>query len=239
MKKGFVVFMHLALILGFAVPVLAQPSSKSVETVLIDNFDTPDQMEWTWKVQASRFVAEGYPILKYHEGISNSLTPFVKEGETPQVLGVKVAFDRKGDNWFEIYPSKDDKPYEIPFIGNVTHLDFWVWGSQYLYFLDVLVRDADGSVHVIPAGNLAFNGWRNIIVTIPSYLRQKSRLHSGPECMTFVGFRLRADGNEHADDYRFFIDKFQYTTGALSNVFDGYFLQKADFGDEESKQEGQ
>jgi len=231
MKKGVVVFVHLALIFILGVPVFSQPSEKSVETILIDNFDTPDKMEWTWKVQASRFVADGYPVLSYFKGISNSLAPFVKEGDPePQILGVKVAYNRKGDNWFEVYPVKDNKPYEIPFVGTVEQLDFWVWGSNYLYFIDVLVRDAEGSVHVIPAGNLAFSGWKDIVVGIPGSIRQHSRLHSGPTSMTFVGFRVRADGNEHADDYRFFLDKFQYTSSTMSNIFDGYSLQKVDFG---------
>jgi len=230
MKKGFVVFVHLALLLVLGAPLFSQPSEKSVETIMIDNFDTPDKMDWTWKVQASRFISDGYPVLSYFKGISNSLAPFVKEGDPePQILGVKVAYNRKGDNWFEIYPSKDDKPYEIPFAGVVSQLDFWVWGSNYLYFLEVLVRDSEGTVHVIPAGNMAFSGWKNVIVQIPSSIRQQSRLHSGPANMSFVGFRLRADGNEYADDYRFFIDKFQYTAGTMSTVFDGYNLQKVDF----------
>ena len=46
MKKGFVVFVHLALLLVIGVPAFSQPSEKSVETILIDNFDTPDKMEW-------------------------------------------------------------------------------------------------------------------------------------------------------------------------------------------------
>jgi hypothetical protein len=238
MKKGFVVFMQLALIFVIGAPVFSQPSEKSVETTLIDNFDTPDQMEWTWSVQASRFIADGYPVLKYSKGISHSLRPFVKEGDPePQVLGVKVAYNRKGDNWFEVYPTKDDKPYEIPFVGNVSQIDFWVWGSNYLYFLDLLVRDSGGSVHVIPAGNLAFSGWKNLIVSVPTYIRQSARLHTAPESMTFVGFRIRAHGSEYADDFSIFFDKLQYTSSILTNVYDGYELRKEDFG--ESSKEGQ
>lgn len=241
MKKGFVVFMHLALIFALGIPAFSQPSTNSVETKLIDNFDTPDQMEWTWGVQASRFVAEGYPVLQYFNGISNSLAPFVKEEDPePQILGVKVAFNRKGDNWFEVYPMKDDKPFEIPFEGTVSQIDFWVWGSNYLYYLDLLVRDSEGSVHVVPAGNLAFNGWKNVIVKMPTYIRQHSRLHTGPETLSFVGFRFRADGNAAADDYRLYLDKVQYISNILTNVYDGYNLRKADFGDDSSSnKEGQ
>ncbi len=233
MKKGLAFFVPLALILSFCAPAFSQQNEKSMETVLIDNFDTEGEMEWTWKIQASRFIADGYPLISYFDGISNSLLPFVKEGEpAPKVLGGKVKYKRKGDNWFEIYPSKDDKPFEIPFRGNVSQLDFWVWGSDYLYFMDILVRDAEGSVHIIPAGNLKFYGWKNIILKIPGYLRQSSSYHSfGNNSMTFVGFRFRADSAEHADDFSVFIDKLQYTAAGITHVYDGYNLNSVDFGE--------
>lgn len=240
MKKGFAFLVPLALVFSFSFPAFSQHNEKSVETVLIDNFDTPDQMEWTWKVQASRFIADGYPLISTFEGMPNSLLPFVKEGDsTPQVLGTKVKYNRKGDNWFEVYPSKDDKPYEIPFRGNVSQIDFWVWGSNYLYFCDLLVRDAEGSVHIIPAGNLQFYGWKNVIIKVPSSIRQSSVQHSITSNMTFVGFRFRSDAAEHADDFSIFLDKFQYVAAGITRVYDGYSLKDVDFGDSNSTGDGQ
>ncbi|WP_281054879.1 flagellar filament outer layer protein FlaA [Treponema brennaborense] len=220
----------------FCVPVFGQPSVKSVETISIDNFDTADAMEWSWAVQSSRFVTEGFPKLAYIDGMPNSLTHLSKSGDPdPKVLGVKVEFDRKGDNWFEVYPVAQDengntKNYEIPFIGITSQIDFWVWGANYLYFLEVLVRDADGRVHVLPACNLAFEGWRNVIVKIPTYIRQQSRLRSGPEHMSFVGFRVRSDPNEFVDDFVIYFDNLKYTTNVLETIYDGYNLRKLDFG---------
>ena len=63
MKQGFFVFISLVLMVLFCVPVFGQVNSKSVETFSIDNFDTAGEMEWTWDVQASRLVADGYPVL--------------------------------------------------------------------------------------------------------------------------------------------------------------------------------
>ena len=108
MKKSFKGFVILSILFAICVPVFSQPNSKSVETFLIDNFDT-DQ-EWTWTTNASRFIAEGYPIINKFPGLPNSLKPFYKNSENePLVLGVKTAYNRKGDNWVEIYPVKDDK----------------------------------------------------------------------------------------------------------------------------------
>jgi len=248
MKKGVVVFTGFAFLLALSVPAVAQPSSKAVETRIIDNFDNVGSQDyqvpgktvnsteahnWTWAVQASHYIdsEKGFPKLQYFDGQPNSLKLFNKEGETPKVLGVKTSFLRKGENWFEVYPENEGKPYEIPFVGTVTQVDFWVWGANYLYYIDILVRDADGRVYTLPAGNLAFNGWRNVIVPIPSYIRQHSRLRSGPTIMTFIGFRVRTDPDEYVDDFNIFFDQLKFSTNALSNVFDGYELKNVDFGD--------
>ncbi len=235
MKKGVVILSSLVIGLAFCVPAVAQPSSRAVETIVIDNFDTPDEMDWTWDVQASRFVTEGYPIAKNFEGMPNSLRAYHKDGDpTAQVLGVKVAFDRKGDNWFEVFPvDGDGNKYEPDFIGTVTQIDFWVWGANYNYRLEVLIRDAEGRVHTLKAGNLSFQGWRNVVLNVPGYINQHSRLRSGRTNLTFVGFRIRSDANEAVDDFVIYFDQLKYTTNTLTNVYDGYELKASDFGDSE------
>lgn len=232
MKKGVVVFTSLALLLAFCVPVAAQPSSRAVETRVIETFDDTGENDFTWNIQTSAYIDKdnGYPKTGYFEAQPNSLKVFKKEGETPKVLGVQTSYLRKGENWFEVYPEKDGEPYEVPFVGTVTQIDFWVWGANYLYYIDLLVRDADGRVYTLPAGNLAFNGWKNVIVTIPTYIRQHSRLRSGPKSMTFVGFRVHSDPDEFVDNFNIFFDQLKYTTNALSDIFDGYELKDIDFG---------
>lgn len=234
MKKGAVVFTSLALLVAFCIPAVAQPSNRAVETFVIDDFDNTGSNEWTWNVLTSRFIdsENGFPKLSYFDGAPNSLKELLSGGENPlKVLGVKTSYLRKGENWFEVYPEKDGNPYEIPFIGTVTQIDVWVWGANYRYYLDILVRDADGRVHTLPAGTLAYNGWKNVIVPIPTHIRQHSRLRSGPKTLSFVGFRIRTDPDEYVDDFNIFFDQLKYTTNTLSNIFDGYELKDIDFGD--------
>ena len=123
------------------------------------------------------------------------------------------------------------KPFEIPFIGDVSTIDFWVWGANYKYYLEVMVRDATGRVHVLQAGTLAFNGWKNIIINIPGWIQQHSHLRSGPENLTFVGFRVRTDAEEYVDDFVIFFDHMKYTSNSLSFIYDGYELNDVDFGE--------
>jgi hypothetical protein len=247
MKKSVVALTSLALLFGFCAPVVAQPSSRAVETFIVDDFDNKGEKnayqvmagaeQWTWNIQTSRFINKdgGFPKMDYFPGQPNSLKALNRDKESePKVLGVKTSYARKGENWFEVYPEVGGKAYEIPFVGTCTQIDFWVWGANYLYYIDLLIRDADGRVHTLPAGNLAFNGWRNLIVTVPGSIRQHSRLRSGPESMTFVGFRVRTDPDEYVDDFNIFFDQLKYTTNTLSNIFDGYELKDVDFGDSSS-----
>ncbi|MCQ2592208.1 MAG: flagellar filament outer layer protein FlaA [Treponema sp.] len=241
MKRGLKVFVGLACFFVFGLPAFSQPSSRSIETFLMDSFDAAngqnylyngETLNWDWAVNSSRFVAEGYPKFGYYDGISNSLKQLLKgSGVEHKVFGVKTAFDRKGDNWFEIYPTKDGKPFEIPFIGTVSAMDFWVWGANYNYTLEVMLRDALGRIHVLQAGNLAFKGWKNIVVNVPTYIQQHSHLRSGPENMTLVGFRIRSDASEFVDNYVVFFDHIKFTSNSLSFIYDGYELNDVNFGD--------
>lgn len=232
MKKGVVVFAGLALLSLCCLPLVAQPSSRAVETKLMDDFDNKGTNEWDWAVHTSTYIEEGFPKTGYFDGQPNSLRFFNKEGDEPKVFGVRTSFHRKGENWFEVYPVKDGEAYEIPFVGTVTQVDFWVWGANYLYYMDILVRDADGRVHTLHAGNLLFDGWRNVVVTVPTSIRQEARVRTGQKNMSFVGFRIRTDPDEFVDDFLVFFDNLKFTTNALKSVFDGFELQDVDFGDD-------
>ena len=247
MKRELKVLVGLACLFVIGLPVFAQPNSKSIETFVMDDFDSAGsqnymyngkQYSWDWTVGSSRFIADGYPLTGYFEGIPNSLKQLHKgEDKEFKVYGVKTAFKRKGDNWFEVYPTADDKPFEIPFVGIVSQMDFWIWGSGYNYYLEVMVRDALGTVKVLPAGSLAFHGWKNIVINIPGWIQQSSHLRSGPENMTLVGFRIRSDAEEYVDNFVIYFDQIKYTSNSLSLIYDGYELNEVDFGESSSDAE--
>ncbi|MDR1786047.1 MAG: flagellar filament outer layer protein FlaA [Spirochaetaceae bacterium] len=264
MKQGIFFSISLVLVLSCLAPLAAQPNTRSIETICIDDFDTSEGMavadyaarahtspelfaqaqpgagsgeaaapeRWTWSINKSKFMAENYPKWDYISGIPNSLRTLKTEaGGDPgaaKILGIQASYTRKGDNWFEVYPSAgaDGKNIEIPLTGTVSQIDFWVWGTRYRYFLEVLVRDAVGLVHIIPAGALDFSGWKNVVVKIPAGIPQRSRLRSGPESMNFVGFRIKSDPREYVDDFVVYFDDLKYTTNVLSNIYDGYDLRK-------------
>jgi hypothetical protein len=239
------------LLIGFvslfllSVPLFGQ--SKSIETFLVDSFDgaqtvnAPGHPEhgkaYSWAVQGSKFMTEGYPNTHYFHASPNALksTRPARAVDAPaaQVFGVQVAFNRKADNWFEIYPldTATSKPYALPLFTTVQSLDFWVWGANYNYTLEVLVRDVGGVVHVLPAGSLKFNGWKNVVINIPAKVQQKARARSVEDTLRLVGFRVRTSPQELVDNFIIFFDQIKYTCTRIGNIYDGYDLRNADFGE--------
>ncbi len=237
MKQGGLIGISLVLMLSlFCLPVFGQKAI-NYESITVDNFDTPDEMDWTWNAQGSRFVTEGYPKLQYFEGMPNSLRWTQNDPEkTYRVLGMQTRFDRKGDNWIEIFPVSKETgengeplPYEIPLVGNVSQVDMWVWGAGYLYYLELLVRDGDGRVHTLDFGPLNHSGWKNITVKVPGYIKQQSRLLSGPRNMTLVGMRIRSDPRENVDNFTVYFDQLKILTDTFVNVYDGFEFSASDF----------
>jgi hypothetical protein len=236
MKRGGFVFLSFVSLFLFCIPLFGQSTSRGMETFSIDTFDPSDDQKLTWSVNASQYIAPGFPKINYFDGVPNSLrlsramgTVFQASAESQaqkQVLGVQVSYKRKADNWFELFPvNPDNTVKEVPLEGIVSQIDFWVWGTNYRYNIELMLRDTDGLVHVIPVGSLAFQGWKNFIIPIPSKIRQKSRRVSAAPGLVFLGFRVRANPSEFADLFTIYFDQLKYTTAILDTIYDGYELE--------------
>ena len=77
-----------------------------------------------------------------------------------------------------------------------------------------------------------------VIINVPGWIQQHSQLRSGPENMTFVGFRIRSDAEEYVDNYVIFFDQIKYTSNSLSFIYDGYELKDVDFGESSGESSG-
>jgi hypothetical protein len=238
------------LLIGFvslfllSVPLFGQ--SKSIETFLVDDFDTQNptvidgraEKTFSWAGQGSKFLTKveqdptgPYPKVRWVPGIPNALkVTRAEDAPEAKVLGVQVKFNQKADNWFEVYPvDAEGKPYGIPMRTTVQNIDFWVWGGNYNYTLEVLIRDVGGVVHVLPAGSLKFEGWKNVILNIPSKVMQKGRAHTTSDVLRLVGFRVRTSPQEMVDDFTVFFDQLKYTSSVIANIYDGYDLRNINF----------
>ena len=245
MKRGVVSTVFFLMFAFVWLPLTAQDSGVNYQTYMVETFDSPDTSEWTWNGVGSKFIAEGYPVLKYFDGVANAVRVMQAEPDPDKAykfLGVSFKFNRKGNNWVDIYPTKangeETSPYEIPFKGIVNRLDFWVWGAGYDFNLEILVRDCEGRVQTIPVGSLNFYGWQNMAVSIPTTIKQSSRYLSGVKNMQFVAFRIRTQPSEKVDDFHIFFDEFKALTNMQRPSYDGFELVDVKFGDGEENKEG-
>lgn len=239
MKHGGLIFAGFVLMLSVMTPLAAQTGAVNFQTYIADNFDSADASEWAWQAVGSKFVAEGFPTVKYFEGMPRVLQAMQDDPDGKYgFLGTRVKFDRKGDNWLDIYPTKDDTPYEIPFKGIVSRVDMWVWGGGYSYTLEMLVRDVHGRVHTLEFGSINFKGWKNMSLSVPSTLAQSSPYIGNKNVLQFVGFRIRTSPWERVDDFYIFFDEFKVLTNIYLDSYDGYELANAEFEDEEKEGAG-
>ncbi len=237
MKRGSLVFVSMAFLCLFAIAPLTGQSGEqeNLQTYTIDNFDNAEELAWSYKAGGSKFIVEGYPKLRYFNALPRPLHEMYEDHEKAKVLGLQMKFNRKGDNWADIYPVKDGELYEIPFKGIIKRLELWVWGTGYYYDIEVLVRDVYGRVHTLPLGLVNYKGWRNLTVTVPGNIPQASKYLGNKHKMTLVCFRIRTRPSERVDDFKIYFDDFKALTNVFINSFDGYELAGADFGGEDSE----
>ena len=204
---------------------------------MVETFDSPESSEIAWNAIGSKFITEGYPILKYFDGMPNALRVMQSDSDKEyKFLGMQFKFNRQGDNWVDLYPTKSSgdnaAPYEIPLKGVVQRFDLWVWGAGYAYDLEILVRDCNGRIHTLPVGTL------NLAVTVPTNIQQRSRYLSQLKYMSFVAFRIRTQPTENVDDFYVFFDEFKALTNTRTASYDGFELENAKFDDADSNKEG-
>ncbi len=189
---------------------------EDIRSVVLDGFEDNQN---NWRASASRFTAEGFPVIKPQvEGAPIALERAATD-ESEYVLGIRAAFTRKGYNSIYIYPEE-----EIVLPGTVKKLDLWVWGANYNYEMEVHLRDFRGIVHKLPLGSLAFIGWRNLSTTIPGHIPQYIRYLPNEAPLTLVRLVIWTQPTERVDDYICYIDHLKILTDMHRNRFDGDML---------------
>lgn len=235
-NRAFVAALCAGLLLGaLAFPAFAQGRGVNYETYVLDSFDDAGDEPWMWIAAGSRFITDGYPVVKYFDGMPGGMRVMQDDpyGEY-RVLGVQFKFNRQGDNWVDLIPvmpgeDGEDAPYEIPLRGIVSRIEMWVWGAGYLYELEVLVRDYEGRVHTLPLGRLNYEGWRNLTARVPTSIPQTSRYLNDNNYLSFVAIRIRTTPRERVDDFYVFFDQLKVVTDTYKPSYDGFEFVNADF----------
>ena len=240
MKHGGLILAGIVLVfLSVFVPLAADEGAINYQTYMVDDFDNPDGQDWSYKAVGSKFVADGYPLLKYFDGMPRSVRVMQDSDEKAKYLGLQFKFNRKGDNWVDIVPTKQgangEEAYEIPFKGIIQRFDMWVWGAGYYYDLEIIVRDCEGRTHTLSMGPVNFKGWKNMYVRVPTSIPQRSKYLGNKRHMFFVALRIRTRPTERVDDFKIFFDQFKALTNVYVDSYDGFELTETVFdGDQQT-----
>jgi hypothetical protein len=215
--------------------VYADERTINLESRVLESFD--GDSDYVWQVAASKFATkndqEAFPKLSYLPVWPTALHGDNREGAKYLALGVWGRFDRKGYNWIDIFPKRkgaapDAEAVEIPIPGRAQMIDMWVWGSNFDYYMEAYVRDYKGVVHVIPMGDLNFEGWRNLRINIPTSIPQSKPTLPKRQGLTLVKFRVWTRPAERVDNFQVYFDQVKVLTDTFETLFDGDELANED-----------
>ncbi|AFG36911.1 flagellar filament outer layer protein FlaA [Spirochaeta africana] len=204
--------------------LVAPVSARRIATVTIEDFNDPAESQWV--VQGSKFISEGYPQFGHVNSWPDGLYRREPEGQTLRSLGARAQFDRLGYNYLEFIPVQEGDDGDlvargIPIPGRAESLDFWVWGSNYDYYMEIQLRDHRGIVHTLPAGNINYIGWKNLQVRIPTHIPQDVRYLPRLRGLELVKILMWTRPTERVDGFQIFIDHITVLTDLHEDPFDG------------------
>jgi len=214
----------------------------SWDTKILESFNGDDDAKYTWKTQASRFIASKdiagndvqLPNLRYVEAwpLQEFGTPRGANAQVYRSLGMNAAFDRRGYNWIDLYPTMADdsegKSFEIPMPGRVKSIDCWVWGANLKYYIEVFIRDYRGVVHTLKLGDISFPGWHNLRVELANNIPQERRLLPSYAGLKFIKFRIWTLPVERVDNFYIYFKQLRILTDVFEALFDGSDLADPD-----------
>jgi hypothetical protein len=225
--------------LSAQMPWEKERKTQNIQTFVLDSFETVGMWQAEWSsFHAKRFEqGKGYVM----DDTKNAIRPFrgepwgvTQESETNHCLAIKGAFDRRGYNYIEVFPvkltngqpSRDPRDNQfhrdvLPMIGRVDAIDFWVWGGNFRWRMEVHLEDYNGYKHVLDAGWLNFIGWRNFRLMIPKHIPQGEQYVPRMKTLKFEKFVFYAHPGERADVFYTFLDRIQIQSDIFLERFDG------------------
>lgn len=241
------------ILLFFTVHITADETMLSLESRVIETFendaDTGAECTTRWFVRGSKFIAEGMPVVKSVKGWPEALHGKNREEKDYRVLGIFAGFGRKGYNFIDIIPSREfdgnrDKETDvfatdkdgkrwvyrpIIFPGRIRAFSTWVWGSNYNYYMEVHVKDHNGSIHVLPLGNLTFTGWKNVSIEVPTAIPQSETYIPRLKRLRIELIRIWTRPEERVTEFWLYLDQMKVLTDMFETRYDGDELEDEKF----------
>ncbi len=149
-------------------------------------------------------------------------------------LGMFLQFNRQGYNSVEVMPltQADGGKYKfapIPFKGKVRQIDFWVWGANYNYFMELVLRDYRGVEYRLDVGSIRHIGWKNFVIQIPNNIPQSVVYRPAGKSLSLVKMVVWTHPTEKVSGAYLYIDHIKYLADVYEDLFDGYKLEDEEY----------
>ncbi len=228
--------------------IFPENRTQNLQSIVLEDFEltTEGKPKRLWVAVPNKFgrknsIESGESLQKLSWIESWPEAYFGKEGvldegnvkkEYKHCLALYLAFNRQGYNTIELYPleEKDGKLVRspIPFNGIVKQIDMWIWGANYLYDMEMVLRDYRGVEYRLPIGSIHHVGWKNFNIPIPTYVQQTGTYILGQYQFSLVKLVLWTTPKERVSGAYVYIDHIKYLTDIFDNRYDGYDLGKID-----------
>ncbi|MFW5712542.1 MAG: flagellar filament outer layer protein FlaA [Spirochaetia bacterium] len=182
-------------------------AQQKLRTVSISKFE--DAGFW----DAEMPLEEGIVTIRTLQGAPTDKEPLEGEEEAgiqlddENVLGVKVEFFKRGMHQVSVHPSRP-----LPVEGITKTLSMWVVGRNSPHLLKVLIRDQFGNTGEVTMGELNFTGWKKMVATVPTHIKQRDYHYSNKMGIQIEGFRIDMDPEETYGTYYIYFDGLRATT---------------------------
>ncbi len=243
MKRGNLLSVLLILMIVIAGTAGADEITVRLQSHEIETWDGEDSAYFSdtgepisWHVVPSKFADENRPRTAYvmNEWPQDLFGTKPDDPEGLGVLGINGAFTRQGYNDLELVPglgSGDDFVAKaIPLPGRVQTLDFWVWGSNYDYYVELHFRDFQGMPHVLTPyrnenlrepGSIKFVGWKNLFITMPNYIKQSVNYKPSLASLSLSKIVFTTHPSEIVSDFYIYVDHLKVLSDMHESNFDG------------------
>jgi hypothetical protein len=222
MKTRLTIALLAAASILLCVPAFAQNVDAGTPNAAEIGKDQAQQLLKEVSVEKFEDAAFWYPAMPLDMGVAEvkrmagspaGKTPIPDEAklgikeDDKYVLGVKVAFFRRGASYFAVHPLNP-----IPIEGVVKTVSLWVVGRNYNHVLRLQFEDFRGQTQELVVGPLNFTGWKKLTVAIPPTIVQTEYHYTYHSGIRITGLEIECDPLESYGTYYVYFDDMRAVT---------------------------
>lgn len=224
MKKNIIITLLLTICLVSMSAIESDPDSvtaanSQITEVRLSGFEDASFWEVSMPIDQGVILKQtrkGAPVDIMSDDSSNAVKVRDEKYGIPRnydkekVLGVKVQYIARGYNWFSVRPIRP-----IVIEGVTQSISCYVAGRNYKHILKIFVLDYYGRERSLILDKLNFIGWKDLMVSIPSFVEQTDFHYVDKQGIKFNGFMVECDPLETYGTYYIYFDELR----AMTDIF--------------------